>query len=74
MNVVYVFKGGGLGSVFRFAISEWVKSNFKGSFPIATSVLFSHLFIHNLLYCKKTLTNYLYEKVYFFNSTSNTFC
>ena len=44
MNLLYVFIGGGFGSVFRFAISEVVKSNFKGVFPLAT-------FISNALSC-----------------------
>lgn len=35
-NLFLVFLGGGIGSVLRFGISEWVKANFKTSFPIAT--------------------------------------
>lgn len=35
-NLLLVFLGGGLGSVVRFGISEFVKSNFKTIFPIAT--------------------------------------
>ncbi len=35
-NILLVFLGGGLGSVARFGISEFVKNNFKSNFPIAT--------------------------------------
>ena len=31
-----VFLGGGLGSIVRYGISEFVKQNFKAVFPIAT--------------------------------------
>ena len=57
MNLLYVFIGGGFGSVFRFAISEVVKSNFKGVFPLAT-------FISNALSCivLSLVFNYLFTK------------
>jgi CrcB protein len=35
MSWVFVFIGGGIGSVFRFAISKWNMLNF-GNFPVAT--------------------------------------
>jgi CrcB protein len=35
-NLFLVFLGGGLGSIARYAISEYVKGNFKASFPVAT--------------------------------------
>jgi CrcB protein len=35
-NLLLVFLGGGLGSVARFGVSEFVKANFKSVFPIAT--------------------------------------
>ena len=35
-NLIFVFLGGGLGSVLRYGISVFVKSNFKSNFPIAT--------------------------------------
>jgi len=35
-NILLVFLGGGLGSILRYGISEFVKSNFKSAFPIAT--------------------------------------
>jgi CrcB protein len=37
-NILLVFLGGGLGSVVRYGISEFVKTNFKTIFPIATLV------------------------------------
>ncbi len=35
-NLLFVFLGGGLGSIARYGISEIVKSNFKTVFPTAT--------------------------------------
>ncbi len=35
-NLLFVFLGGGLGSIARYGISEMVKSNFKTAFPVAT--------------------------------------
>jgi fluoride exporter len=35
-NLLLVFVGGGLGSIVRYGISEFVKSNFKSIFPLAT--------------------------------------
>ncbi len=35
-NLLLIFLGGGLGSIVRYAISDFVKSNFKSIFPIAT--------------------------------------
>ena len=35
-NLLLVFLGGGLGSIARFGVSEFVRSNFKSLFPIAT--------------------------------------
>ncbi len=35
-NLLFVFLGGGLGSIARYGISEIVKSNFKTAFPVAT--------------------------------------
>lgn len=35
-NILFVFLGGGLGSIARYGISEVVRSNFRSSFPIAT--------------------------------------
>jgi fluoride exporter len=43
-NLVLVFLGGGLGSVARYGVSEFVKGNFKTMFPLAT-------FCSNLLSC-----------------------
>jgi CrcB protein len=43
-NLVAVFLGGGLGSLARFGIAEWVKLKFTTSFPLAT-------FLSNLLSC-----------------------
>jgi len=44
MNLVYVFIGGGLGSLLRYGISLLVKRNFAAVFPVATLV-------SNLLSC-----------------------
>lgn len=35
-NLLLVFTGGGLGSILRYSIGEFVKANFKFIFPIAT--------------------------------------
>lgn len=35
-NILFVFLGGGIGSVARYGIAEVVRSNFRSSFPIAT--------------------------------------
>ena len=35
-NLLLVFLGGGLGSIVRYGISEFVRSNFKSVFPLAT--------------------------------------
>ena len=35
-NLLLVFLGGGLGSIVRYGISEFVKLNFRSVFPIAT--------------------------------------
>jgi CrcB protein len=35
-NLLLVFLGGGLGSIARYGISEFVKLNFKTTFPLAT--------------------------------------
>ena len=35
-NILAVFIGGGLGSLARYGISEFVKLNFRSVFPIAT--------------------------------------
>lgn len=35
-NFLLVFLGGGLGSVLRYGIYEFVKTNFKAVFPFAT--------------------------------------
>jgi CrcB protein len=35
-NILFVFIGGGLGSIARYGISEIVRVNFKSSFPVAT--------------------------------------
>ena len=43
-NWAVVFIGGGLGTVVRYAIAEWVKLNFKTQFPLAT-------LLSNLLSC-----------------------
>ncbi|MBA3970713.1 MAG: fluoride efflux transporter CrcB [Bacteroidetes bacterium] len=40
-NILFVFLGGGLGSVARYGVSEFVRTNFRSSFPIAT--LFSNV-------------------------------
>jgi CrcB protein len=37
-NIIFVFLGGGLGSLARFGVSEIVKTNFKSSFPFATLI------------------------------------
>jgi fluoride exporter len=43
-NFVLVFIGGGLGSMVRYAISEWVRLHLKTNFPLAT-------FISNFVSC-----------------------
>jgi CrcB protein len=35
-NILFVFLGGGLGSIARYGVSEIVKTNCKTSYPIAT--------------------------------------
>lgn len=40
-NLLWVFLGGGLGSIARYGVSEFVRSNFRSVFPLAT--LFSNL-------------------------------
>lgn len=35
-NLLLVFLGGGLGSITRYGISEYVRFNFKSVFPFAT--------------------------------------
>lgn len=35
-NLLVVFLGGGLGSIVRYGISEFVKSNYKSILPIAS--------------------------------------
>ena len=35
-NLLFVFLGGGLGSIARYGISEVVRNNFKTVFPVAT--------------------------------------
>lgn len=35
-NILAVFIGGGLGSLARYGISEFVRLNFRGMFPLAT--------------------------------------
>lgn len=35
-NLFLVFVGGGIGSIIRYGISEFVRANFKHSFPWAT--------------------------------------
>lgn len=35
-NILFVFLGGGIGSLFRYGISELVKANFKSVYPVAT--------------------------------------
>ena len=37
-NILAVFIGGGMGSVVRYGVSEFVKLNFKTIFPLATLV------------------------------------
>lgn len=44
MTYLWVFIGGGLGSVARYGISKVVTSNYSGSFPFGT-------FISNILAC-----------------------
>lgn len=38
MNYLFVFIGGGLGSICRFGISNFVLVNYKSSFPVATLI------------------------------------
>src|SRR6476646_12287087 len=35
-NLFLVFLGGGLGSILRYGIAEFVKANFRSGFPVAT--------------------------------------
>jgi CrcB protein len=35
-NILFVFLGGGIGSLLRYGISEAVKTNVKTNFPVAT--------------------------------------
>jgi len=35
-NILLVFLGGGIGSLMRYGISNFVQTNFKSTFPIAT--------------------------------------
>lgn len=41
-NLLWIFIGGGVGSLARFGISEIVNNNFKSTFPLAT--LISNIF------------------------------
>lgn len=43
-NLLFVFLGGGIGSLVRYGISEALKNNFKSVFPLAT-------FCSNVLSC-----------------------
>lgn len=43
-NIVAVFIGGGIGSLFRYGISAWLGNNFVGGFPLGT-------FCANVLSC-----------------------
>lgn len=36
MNWLLVFLGGGLGSLSRYGISEWMRAHVKNAFPLAT--------------------------------------
>jgi len=42
LQLLYVFIGGGLGSVTRFGISKFISQNFTNQFPLAT--LLSNVF------------------------------
>lgn len=44
MNIVYVFIGGGLGSIARYAIGKGTMKAFVGNFPLGT-------FVSNVLAC-----------------------
>ncbi len=44
LNLLAVFIGGGLGSISRYGIAEWIRLTFPSNFPVAT-------FISNLLSC-----------------------
>jgi fluoride exporter len=44
MNFLYVFVGGGVGSLFRYLIGLTIQRNFYGNLPIAT-------FISNVVAC-----------------------
>lgn len=37
-NILYVFLGGGIGSVLRYFVSLFVKNKYEGIFPIATLI------------------------------------
>ena len=37
-NLLFVFLGGGIGSIARYGISEMVRSNFRSTFPLATLI------------------------------------
>jgi fluoride exporter len=37
-NLLFVFLGGGIGSIARYGISEIVRYNFKSTFPLATLI------------------------------------
>lgn len=43
-SILFVFLGGGLGSVLRFLISKWASNNYAGNFPLGT-------FSANLIAC-----------------------
>lgn len=44
MNYLYVFIGGGIGSLMRFGISKLIGATYRGNLPVAT-------FISNTLSC-----------------------
>ena len=39
MNYIFVFAGGGLGSVARFALATWIGQRWGRSFPLGTFVV-----------------------------------
>lgn len=57
MNWLYVFVGGGVGSVLRYAVSLFVKARYSGELPAAT-------LISNVLSCLVLglVINYMYHR------------
>jgi fluoride exporter len=56
MNFVYVFVGGGIGSLFRYLIGLTIQRNFYGNLPIATLIsnVLACLILGSILYLSKS--------------------